>query len=169
MYCVFQAGSTAEPLGCICANSLHPAQISCNGLQFVFLFCRMVSSTSSKIFIEVYRMPNQVNLEQNLHILRANQDMTQEQLAAKLNVTRQSISKWEKGQVRPDLETILMLAEIFQVSVEELICGKIESIFKTPDPQKLRSIVAEKQANKKHEGDTPCQTLLQIQKGRILQ
>lgn len=49
--------------------------------------------------------------------------MTQEQLATQLHVTRQAVSSWENGKTRPDLETVKAIADIFAISVEELIYG----------------------------------------------
>lgn len=50
--------------------------------------------------------------------------MTQEELAAKIHVTRQTVSSWETDRTQPDLEILLALADIFGIEVEELIYGK---------------------------------------------
>ena len=55
--------------------------------------------------------------------LREERGMTQDELAEKLNVTRQAVSNWETGKTQPDIETLTQLAEIFDVSVERLIYG----------------------------------------------
>ena len=47
--------------------------------------------------------------------------MTQEQLAEKLNVSRQSISKWESGQVIPEVEKIVELSKVFNVTLDYLL------------------------------------------------
>ena len=67
---------------------------------------------------------------ENLKTLRKNKGITQEELAARLNVVRQTISKWEKGQSVPDSEMLVRLAEIFEVPVSQLLGGPIE-----PDAQ----------------------------------
>ena len=46
--------------------------------------------------------------------------MTQEDLAKKLNVSRQTISKWENDQSQPDISSLIRLSELFQISVEEV-------------------------------------------------
>ncbi len=56
--------------------------------------------------------------------LRKEKGMTQDELAAKLMVTRQAVSNWEMGKTQPDVETLTRLAEIFGVSVERIIYGK---------------------------------------------
>ena len=56
----------------------------------------------------------------NLVNLRKFHDMTQEELAEKVNVSRQSIAKWESGDAVPDLEKCKLLSEIFGVSLDDL-------------------------------------------------
>ena len=55
--------------------------------------------------------------------LREERGMTQDELAEKLNVTRQAVSNWETGKTQPDIETLTRMAEIFDVSVERIIYG----------------------------------------------
>ena len=52
---------------------------------------------------------------ENLQYLRARDNLTQEQLAERLNVSRQSVSKWEGGQSFPEMDTILRLCDVHQV------------------------------------------------------
>lgn len=56
----------------------------------------------------------------NLIQLRKYRQMTQEELAEKVGVTRQAVAKWEAGETMPDLERSRMLAEIFEVSLDDL-------------------------------------------------
>ena len=63
----------------------------------------------------------------NLKNLRKQKGYSQEELAAKLHVVRQTISKWEKGLSVPDADTLIRLAEIMEVSVSELLGSKIET------------------------------------------
>lgn len=53
--------------------------------------------------------------------LRKSRELTQEQLAEQLNVSRQSISKWESGQVIPEVEKIVELSKVFDVTVDYLL------------------------------------------------
>ena len=64
--------------------------------------------------------------QDNLKTLRKKKGMTQEELAARLNVVRQTISKWEKGLSVPDAELLTKLAEILEVSVSQLLGSPIE-------------------------------------------
>ena len=62
-----------------------------------------------------------MKFEEKLINLRKQKILSQEELAEKLNVTRQTISKWELGQTKPDIDKIKEMSELFEVSVEELI------------------------------------------------
>ena len=67
-----------------------------------------------------------MTLGEKLYTLRTKQNMTQEQLAEKLQVSRQSISKWESNATRPDLEKLKFLAEFYQVSLDQLLDENID-------------------------------------------
>lgn len=67
------------------------------------------------------------NIGKNISKFRKEQEMTQDQLAERLHVTRQAVSNWENGKTQPDVETLGQLAECFEVPVEMLIYGKSEA------------------------------------------
>ncbi len=74
--------------------------------------------------------------------LRAQQNMTQEALGEKLNVTRQTVSGWENNRTQPDIETLARIAEVFEVEIEELIYGTSrKQREKKTDPQKLIIVI----------------------------
>lgn len=56
--------------------------------------------------------------------LRRDRQLSQAQLAEQLYVSRQAISKWEQGETTPDLETLVKLAALFEVSLDELVLGE---------------------------------------------
>jgi len=58
-----------------------------------------------------------------LKMYRTNGGITQDDLASKLFVTRQAISKWESGESTPDLNNLVKLTEIFNVSLDSLVFG----------------------------------------------
>ena len=64
---------------------------------------------------------------ENLKTLRKQNGFSQEELASRLHVVRQTISKWEKNLSVPDADTLIRLAEILGVSVSELLGSKIET------------------------------------------
>ncbi len=57
--------------------------------------------------------------------LRQGRGLTQQQLAAALNVSHQAVSKWENGAALPDVQTLMNLTELFGVTVEQLMSGEI--------------------------------------------
>lgn len=67
-----------------------------------------------------------MNFSEKLHILRKEKRLSQEGLAEKLNVSRQAVSKWESGQSFPELDKIIILSDIFSVTVDELVKDNIE-------------------------------------------
>lgn len=71
--------------------------------------------------------------------LRKQNDFSQEQLAEKMGVARQTISKWELGETAPDLSQSKMLSQIFNVSLDELTNNEIKSILieKADNSEKL--------------------------------
>ncbi|MBO5453920.1 MAG: helix-turn-helix transcriptional regulator [Clostridia bacterium] len=66
-----------------------------------------------------------MNFGERLKQIRANQGLSQEQLAEKIGVSRQAITKWETNRGLPDIENMIILAEIFKVTLDELILERI--------------------------------------------
>lgn len=62
----------------------------------------------------------------NLQFLRTRQGQTQEQLAEILEVSRQSVSKWESAQSYPEMDTILRICDLYQVNLDTLLRGSVE-------------------------------------------
>ncbi len=60
-------------------------------------------------------------LGQRLYDLRKEHQYSQEELAEKINVSRQAVSRWERGEVAPDTENLICLSELYDVSLDELI------------------------------------------------
>ncbi|HEP1293875.1 transcriptional regulator [Streptococcus pyogenes] len=59
---------------------------------------------------------------------RKQQALSQEELAEKVYVSRQSVSNWENDKTYPDIHSLLLLSQIFQVSLDQLIKGDIEKM-----------------------------------------
>ena len=66
-------------------------------------------------------------LNENLKTLRQKKGFSQEQLSLRLNVVRQTVSKWEKGLSVPDAEMLEKIAEVLNVSVGDLLGGNIQA------------------------------------------
>lgn len=65
-----------------------------------------------------------MNLAEKLFELRKAKNLTQDDVAEKLNVTRQTVSKWETGQSTPDFDKIVPLCELYEISPNELLMGE---------------------------------------------
>ena len=84
----------------------------------------------------------------NIRRLRAEKGMTQKEIADRLFVTAQAVSRWENGEVEPSLNTITELAKIFEVSVDELlgVCAEIEPAPAVePQPEPEPKVIIEKE------------------------
>ena len=66
-------------------------------------------------------------LQENIRAFRQKKGMTQEELASRLHVVRQTVSKWEKGLSVPDAELLIRLAEVLEVSVAQLLGSEAEA------------------------------------------
>lgn len=64
-----------------------------------------------------------MNMADRIQSLRKTKGFSQEELAEKVGVSRQAVSKWESQQSAPDIEKILLLSEIFEVSTDYLLKG----------------------------------------------
>ncbi|WP_411167836.1 helix-turn-helix domain-containing protein [Clostridium sp. MB05] len=62
-----------------------------------------------------------MSLAEKLQLLRNNNRLSQEELAEKLGVSRQAISKWELGQSIPDLKKLIAIAELYNVTIDSLV------------------------------------------------
>jgi len=65
-----------------------------------------------------------MSIEESIYKLRKKNNLSQGELASKMDGSRQSISKWETGQSVPDLKNIIKLSEIFNVTVDEIVKDK---------------------------------------------
>lgn len=60
-------------------------------------------------------------ISENIRILRKNKKWTQEELAEKLDVSRQAVAKWESGETIPDINNCMVLAKLFEVTLDDLV------------------------------------------------
>ena len=70
-----------------------------------------------------------MSLGENLQFLRKRNDITQEQLAEKLNVSRQSVSKWESDAAYPEMDKLLQLSEMFNCSLDDIVRKDISKLY----------------------------------------
>lgn len=57
----------------------------------------------------------------NIKFFRKKKGYTQEQIAERIGVSRQAVAKWERGDALPDIENIVALADLFEVTVDSLV------------------------------------------------
>lgn len=69
-----------------------------------------------------------MDLGTNIYHIRVKHGMSQEQLAAGLNVSRQTIYKWENNLAIPRADHIMMMVHVFQISYDELFEGLVADI-----------------------------------------
>lgn len=76
----------------------------------------------------IYRVIR-MSLGENLQFLRKRNDITQEQLAEKLNVSRQSVSKWESDTAYPEMDKLIQLCEMFNCRMDDILRENISTLY----------------------------------------
>ena len=74
------------------------------------------------------RRSNLMKFGENLRVLRKSKNMSQETIAEKVGVSRQSISKWENGEAYPEMKNILSLCDIFHCKINDLVHNNLTDI-----------------------------------------
>lgn len=69
-----------------------------------------------------------MNLADNIKKIRKENNLSQEQLADKLNVSRQSVSKWESGLAYPEMDKVLQICQIFNLNIDDLMNQDIKEV-----------------------------------------
>ena len=64
-----------------------------------------------------------MNFGEQIKSIRKEKDLTQEQFASKLNISRQAVSNWENNKNLPDIEMLILMSDVFQISLDQLIKG----------------------------------------------
>lgn len=82
-----------------------------------------------------------MNIGQRIYKIRQQKNITQEQLAKDLAITRQAVSKWESGKAIPDIENLMYISSLYDMSLDELIKG---------DNKVGQKIIADASAKKWH-------------------
>ncbi|MBE5962484.1 MAG: helix-turn-helix domain-containing protein [Lachnospiraceae bacterium] len=103
--------------------------------------------------------------QQNLQRIRKQRQLSQEQLAEKLGISRQAVAKWENGLAYPDIENLIRLSEVLCVTIDSLMkegaeCFNREQEDKEWDTDELLDFVLEAKKNtyaaKGKEEENPC-------------
>ena len=69
-----------------------------------------------------------MSIANKIFVLRKQYNFSQEDLADKMNVARQTISNWELGETSPGIDQAKKLAKIFNISLEELTCNDLTNV-----------------------------------------
>ncbi|MGF2053428.1 helix-turn-helix domain-containing protein [Vagococcus fluvialis] len=71
-----------------------------------------------------------MNIAETIKVNRKQMKLTQDELAEKIHVSRQTISSWENSKSLPDVTSLVLLSDVYQISLDELIKGDISMIKK---------------------------------------
>lgn len=85
----------------------------------------------------------------NLKELRKLKNLSQEDLAEKVGVSRQSVSKWETGEAYPEMNNILMLCKIFNCKINDLLSNNLEDFESFDEEVKMNLVKFEKEKQNK--------------------
>lgn len=96
---------------------IYKKQLEIGGMQPV---CKV------KLFVEGGRF--NMKLPDNLKRIRKENNLSQEQLAEKLGVSRQAVSKWESGQSYPEMDKVLTICKLFNYNIDELMNENVKEV-----------------------------------------
>ena len=101
-----------------------------------------------------------MNFGQNLRNLRKSKNISQEELAEKVKVTRQSVSKWETGEAYPEMNNILELCKIFHCHINDLVNDNILDIDSLDEDIKMNAVKFKKEKQKQMKGISKVLSLI---------
>lgn len=95
-------------------------------------------------------------LNENIKAIRKSKGLSQEELAIKLNVVRQTISKWEKGLSVPDSEMLISLSEVFETPVsvligETVVASQVDDLKAISEKLEIINLQLARQKNRRRE------------------
>ena len=70
-----------------------------------------------------------MSLGENLQFLRKRDNITQEQLAEKLEVSRQSVSKWESDTTYPEMDKLIQICQMFHCSIDDMLQKDVSNLY----------------------------------------
>ena len=79
-----------------------------------------------------------MELHERIDQLRKERNITQQDLADRLGVSRQAVSRWEMGTAKPEVESLTALAKVFDITVDELLTGEMPGERETPATEKQK-------------------------------
>ena len=85
-----------------------------------------------------------MDFNNRLYQLRKQKGLSQEELANRLNVSRQTVSKWEVDDSTPDMEKLIAMSDLFDVSLDKLVMGKEEEKGQEAQKSEFVTVINEK-------------------------
>ena len=105
--------------------------------KFQKIFGRVANANRYTVFMKgVVHM----ELNQNIYSLRKEKGLSQEKLAEKINVSRQTISNWELGETAPNPEQLMLLSKVFQKSIDELVGNEMMESHPAETKEKKKTV-----------------------------
>ena len=101
-----------------------------------------------------------MNFGQNLRNLRKSRNISQEELAERVKVTRQSVSKWETGEAYPEMNNILELCKIFHCHINDLVNDNILDIDSLDEDVKMSAVKFKKEKQNQMKGISKVLSLI---------
>ena len=103
-----------------------------------------------------------MNLGENIYRLRTERSLSQEDFAAAMEVSRQSVSKWENGTAVPELEKLIKMSQLFGITLDELATGKRDEAPPAAQPEKDAPVSPSPAAQVPKQTQTVTQTAIGI-------
>lgn len=109
-----------------------------------------------------------MELDEKLTQARKTAGLTQADVAAKLNVSRQAVSRWESGQSKPSTEKLLALGELYGVSIDRLLNAEesvVEAVSDEPEAVPVEPVIPQKHRSRtwwKYAAAVLCGALLML-------
>lgn len=91
-----------------------------------------------------------------LYQLRKQNGLSQEELANRLNVSRQTVSKWEIGDSKPDMEKLIAIHDLFGISLDELVLDKETEHMQDTDVKSEGDVKSENNADMGYDAKAEC-------------
>ena len=101
-----------------------------------------------------------MNFGQNLRNLRKSKNISQEELAERVRVSRQSVSKWETGEAYPEMNNILELCKIFHCHINDLVNDNILDIDSLDEDVKMSAVKFKKEKQNQMKGISKVLSLI---------
>lgn len=98
-----------------------------------------------------------IEIANRLVQLRKQNNFSQEALAARLGISRQAVSKWERAEASPDTDNLILLARLYGVSLDELLQTEDEIPRPEPEDEAIEGTIETEEAEKEDDSQNVCE------------